>query len=262
MAKSNEIPNGLLHYTSLNVISIMLSDSIDNKRDTLKFHASHLQMMNDMNEGTYILDKFFSNSRKKTELKKEWNDYFDIHTPFVLSMIRSNISTVSKGILPMWKMYGDNGRGAYYRFYLKNFFNKRDKGDASNMVEINKCEYLTLNQRNEDIKWRNKLNNGSDDFDLLLYKSTFTKSIDWEYEREWRIVKYLSSEDALVKQSRYGVVRYTEIGIPILALKEICLGPMTNANDYESIKCLCNKVNRLFPGTEIKVTQSKLKVRL
>jgi hypothetical protein len=235
----------------------MLSDTIDNKRDTLKFHASHLQMMNDMNEGKYILDQYFTSSDLKKKIKNKWQSFYSSHTPFVISLIRTNKYVINKGSIPMWKMYGDNGSGAFFKFNYDSLVNYC----KDHSIKLKSCDYDFTNDRDEKIKELNS-NDSSSIFWDLLEISSFTKTIDWEYEREWRIVKYLSSEDALVKQSRYGVVMYTEIEIPILTLKEICLGPMTNANDCESIKCLCDKVNRLFPGTEIKVTQSKLKVRL
>jgi hypothetical protein len=231
----------------------MLKDALEANRRTLKFHATHLEMMNDMNEGSYIWNVFFTSSRKKIDLKEEWGKYYQNSTPYIVSFINPE-SKNDKGSIPMWKMYGANGEGAYFRF---------DKGQLMTYCQeksfkLEKCEYAKIVERNNKVKELNKTVN-QENFEKLLHDCTFTKSADWEYEKEWRILITLPESEALVKTTRRGVVEYVEVAIPIEALTCICLGPMATNNSQLSLSCLVKRINDAFQ-TSISVKKSTLTI--
>lgn len=263
MAKKDSSPSSLLHYTSLDVVQILLSDAIKENRETLKFHASHLKMMNDLKEGSLILDKFFTDSGTKTALKEKWEKYIESHTPFVISLIKSTKTTKGKGGIPMWKMYGANGFGAYLRFD----YDKLSEYCSENLFNLKKCDYSSNGYIKGKIKELNNYreeknaNNHDDYFDELLNISSFTKSIEWEYENEWRILIPKDQNTALTKSTSRGIVEYTEVELPLTALKEICLGPLTDANSLMSVRYLCDKLQDIT-DTKIKLEKSKIAIRL
>jgi hypothetical protein len=259
--KREVLPSSLLHYTSLDVVKILLSNALKENRETLKFHASHLKMMNDLKEGSLILGPFFSDSNLKKELKVDWEKYISSHVPFVLSLIRTDPNSVNKGHIPMWRMYGANGSGAYLRFdygTLEKYCNK-------NSLVLKKCDYSSsydirgkVKKLNENLKKELNANNKEDYFDGLLDISSFTKSIEWKYENEWRILIQRNQNTVLTKSTSRGIVEYTEVELPLMALEEICLGPLTSEDNLRATKIMCDKISQ----NTINVKKSNLKLRL
>lgn len=256
------MPSSLLHYTSLDVVQILLSDAIKEKRATLKFHASHLEMMNDLREGALILNRIFTSALKKRTLEEQWKEYKKIHTPFVISLIRSNNTTPGRGEIPMWKMYGANGAGAFLRFNYKELRNRFSKQSLC----LGACNYLSATHLSGESKGLNSLldNNQvseNEKFDKLLNISSFAKSLEWKYENEWRILIQRHQDTVLTKSTSRGIVEYTEVELPLSALEEICLGPLTDANSLTSVGYLCDKLQEIT-GKEIKVGKSKIAMKL
>jgi hypothetical protein len=261
--KSHNV-SSLLHYTSLDVAQILLSEALKDERGVLKFHASHIQMMNDMNEGAHILNRFFTDSKLKTDLKELWNYYYKLKTPFVLSLIKSDKLSKNRGHIPMWKMYGADGKGVYLRFKYKELYNLcKDKG-----MPLKCCNYLTTQEiRTKVTKFGKKLREvGTQDelnmyFDDLLKVSSFIKGAEWQYENEWRILKVIPQDQVLKKNTSRGVIEYSEVELSLDALAEICLGPLTSESTLTSMKLLCDKVNKKF-NVDIKISKSNLKIKL
>jgi hypothetical protein len=159
----------------------------------------------------------------------------------------------------MWKMYGDNGKGAFLRFDFKKL-NKYCESSES-PLKLKPCNYLTTPAKSSLIKELNSYIS-LQEFNKLLDISSFTKSIEWEYENEWRILAICPQNEACTKITGRGITEYVEVDLPILALKEICLGPQTNINDYNSICYMCENLNDKIKAQEIKVSKSKLKIIL
>jgi hypothetical protein len=164
----------------------------------------------------------------------------------------------------MWRMYGANGTGAYLRF---NYDTLRKYCDE-NLHDLKKCDYSTSDDIKEIIKELNgnfrkeqKAFNHDDYFNGLLNISSFTKSPEWEYENEWRILIQMDKDTVLTKSTSRGIVEYTEVELPLMALKEICLGPLTDTNSLTSVGYLCDKLQEII-GKEIKVGKSKIEMKL
>ena len=221
--KHSSPPSSLAHYTSVDVLKIILEGALASEKGEFTMHLSHLAMMNDAKEGAYTLDRYFKDSIKKDTLRRKWEDeYFPKHIPFILSTIRTTTETRDKGSLPMWKMYGDDFKGALIRFN----FGKLKKYCEDNSLLLASCEYMTTKECSELIK---QLNGVEPNFDELLEKSSLIKNRCWEYENEWRIVAKRTIDDIKVKNTARGVVQYIELKFPIDLIEEICLGPMNNS---------------------------------
>ena len=255
--KHSSIPSSVAHYTSVDVLRIILEGALGSEKGEFTMHLSHLAMMNDAKEGAYILDQYYTGSNKKNIIQQEWeNEYLPQHTPFVLSTIKTDNETNGKGSLPMWKMYGDDFRGAFIRFR----FNALKKYCDENNLLLAPCEYKTTNECSELIK---QLNGADPDFDKLLRKSCLTKNQCWEYENEWRIVATRTIDDIKVKSTARGVVQYIELKFPIDLIDEICLGPMSNSVFTKpSLTLMKDKLSKKFDGqVHFKITSSNINIR-
>lgn len=226
------LTGSVAHYTSLEVIKIILNSSLSSDNGEFILHLSLLTMMNDMGESRYVLDKYFTSSKRKKNLKDKWdNEFYPSNMPFILSTISTDIHTRNNGSLPMWKMYGDDCKGALMRFKKKELH----EFCLSKGYEFRPCDYYTVKKVCEIVKNFNMRSNYAS-FDDILHESSFTKRIDWEYEKEWRILVKSNKERLKTKNTTRGQVEYIEIAFPINLIKEICIGPL--ARQDTSLACL------------------------
>lgn len=215
------IPTSLTHYTSLDVLWILLQ-AVATDNPFLTFHCSHIDMMNDPDESPFILSQFFTNSDLKQKLKEKWDkDFLPNHTPFVLSLSVSTNELKYSGLLPMWNMYADKGKGCLIKFDYKKL--KHWTETISN-THLLKCKYVNSVERSAIVS---KINDDKENFENLLYEMAATKYNCWEYEKEWRMLVTLSREKVKFKNTQRGIIEYTELKIPIEFVKEIMLGPLT-----------------------------------
>ena len=249
-------PSSVLHYTSLDVVKILLKNALYCNNEMLTFHATQIDMMNDLNEFSLLLDQYFTDSELKRELKGRWDAIISQKMPFVISMIHANRLSVNRGTIPMWKMYGDSAKGAYMKFSRVELANYC----SSKGLLFRKCECINTIGREELVKY---FNFQKKDISMieLADKSVFTKSVEWEFEDEWRIMKYEDPNNVLSKNSYGRSVKYIEVNIPLSAPTEICLGPMTQEDDFQSIKCLVAKLNDKLLN-KIHIKKSKIKIQL
>ena len=251
-----DTPSSVVHYTSLEVVRIMFDKALTDRNVNLTFHLSNQTMMNDYGEGAIILDRFFTDSNLKRSLKNEWEEYYSSHCPFIFSTSSTDNNTKSKGNISMWKMYGNEFRGAYIRFNFKEL----KEFCVSNNLELIQCDYLTTSDVSKIISQLNNTN-----FTNILEHVCKTKIIEWSYEKEWRIVvkKDVSkSSDVKIKNTDHGLVEYIELGIPIRLIKEIRLGPMCNQNDLECLDTLKNQLISFLDGNvNFYIQKSSIKIR-
>lgn len=251
-------PSSVVHYTSLEVVNILLNNIYEdeNKKPFLIMHLSHLTMMNDLNEGRLILDKFFTDSEKKKNLKQEWNEkYASKEEPFILSTISTDNNTKNIGSLPMWKMYGDDCKGAFLRFDKKGLL---DYCNANGYI-FDKCNYLSSKEINEKVKNFNI--NGS--FDVIYKDSAFAKNLCWKHEKEWRLLKKAPSTEIKFKYTSRGIVEYVELKMPLKLLKEICIGPLANNEIVlQSLNLMKQQLVSKYPSDIVfKISKSKILMR-
>ena len=251
-------PSSVVHYTSLEVVRIMFDKALTGTEANVTFHLSNHTMMNDYGEGSIILDRFFTDSNFKRSLKKEWEECFLNIRPFIFSTSSTDNNTRSKGNISMWKMYGNEFRGAYIRF---NFKELKEFCDSNNL-ELIQCDYLTTSDVSKIIS---QLNNGNNtEFTDILKHVCKTKTIEWSYEKEWRIVvkKDVTGREVKIKNTDHGLVEYVELDIPIRLIKEICLGPLCNQNDLECLDTLKNQLISIFGNNvNFKIQKSSIKIR-
>lgn len=255
------LTGSVAHYTSLEVINIILNSALSSDNGEFTLHLSHLAMMNDMGESRYVLDKYFTHSNIKKKLKDEWDsEFYPLNIPFVLSTISTDSHTRNNGSLPMWKMYGDDCKGAFIRLDK----NKLYKFCKDNGYEFMECNYCTVKEVNEIIRDLNKKNMEMKAlFNDILCESSFTKRIDWEYEKEWRVLVKSNNEKIKTKNTSRGIVEYIEIAFPIKLIEEICIGPLANQdNTLASLDSLKKRIKAKFgENIDFNITNSKIQIR-
>lgn len=257
---SKETPSSLVHYTSQQTLYNIFENLYEKDGVVyLKLHASNINMMNDMDEQSFFLSKFFTKSVVKKELQSLLNNviaqYGDL---FVVSFMKSDSCKFGK--IPMWKMYADNGNGIMLKFKFNELYNFLNR-------EIHKCKYINTTDLQKILKEKNKeLKNAQTErvkFVQNLYKEVALYKYNyWEYENEYRLIT--QSNDFLFKCSSLGLISYIEIPIPLSYISEILIGPIANQNIlYQSLTQLKaillkkhGKENIIF-----NVNKSKLKLQ-
>lgn len=251
------LPSSVVHYTSVDVLSILLNGALTSSSGDIVFHLSQLAMMNDSGEGKYLLDRFYTNSLHKTALKQDWDkNYYPTHIPFILSTIATNKDTRNRGSLPMWKMYGDDCRGALIRFDRL----KLEKYCKTKKLKFLQCKYRTVQEVNALVADFNK---EEVEFDKLMLESCITKQMCWNYENEWRIIAYSSKENIKTKSTSRGLVEYIELALPIDLIEEICLGPLCDKdNTFQSLSLMKDKlIDKHGDKMHFKISQSTISLK-
>ena len=261
-----ETPSSLHHYTSLESVAALFEHpSFQEKEKKLyfTFRASNAFCMNDKKEGKLFAEKFFTDSVIKKDFQKEIVDIAkEKGEMYCVSFCKSDKMTCHSGNIPMWSMYGANGKGAILVFNYK----KMKDFLISNKIRLCACDYMKTNELKKCIKEKNKevrgLNSEKLHKALLdLHEEFFTiKDWHWWYENEWRILE--RNPEPKFAINRNAILSYVEIYIPINCLSNIILGPLVDT----SIKKWLNK--RILDLKEedesiedIKVKQSKLQMR-
>ena len=245
-------PSSIVHYTSVEVVNILLNEALSSKDGQMTLHLSLLTMMNDKGEMSYVLDKYFTDSALKREKKHAWDtEFLPAHQPFIFSTSATDVNTKENGSLPMWKMYGDDCKGAYIRF------NGEAVGDfcKKHGLIFERCEYRTIREVGERIK---KFNHDNTSFEEILKEACLTKSIAWNYEQEYRIICLTNQESVKTK----AIPKFIELKIPIDLIEEICLGPLADAHtSLESLSLLRDKLKVKFrEKAHFKIRQSKISI--
>lgn len=251
-----EIPSSITHYTSLEVVHILLNQALSKDDGEIILHASLLTMMNDSGEGCYVLNKYFTDSTLKKEKKEKWEkEFYPNNQPFVFSTIATSIDSRHNGSLPMWKMYGNDCKGALIRFDTRKM---KEFCDANGYL-FAPCKYLTTKDVQKLIK---ELNQREASFEDILTETCLSKHTSWSYEKEWRVIRFISQENILTKYTNRGIIEFIEISVPIELIEEICLGPLANVNSLESLSQLKNKLSEKFKDkVHFNLTKSKITIQ-
>lgn len=236
-----------------------MNDALSSRDATFALHLSLLSMMGDSDGyGEIILDKYFADSTRKKDLKKEWdNDFYPDNLPFVFSTVAiDDKAGGSLGSLLMWKKYGNAGNGALIRFDWK----KLQAFCRVNGYRFSPCRYRDI----EDIDVLIRLFYHDDlSFARILEEVCLAKSISCVYEQEWRVICYSGRDNIHTKPTSRGIMSYVEIRLPIELIEEICLGPLTDEKTtLESVLLLKNKLRDKCGGrVNFEVTKSKIDMK-
>ena len=245
----------------LNGVGPNQNDGQDN-RLYFTFHASNAYQMNDKIEGTMLLNKFFTESKIKTEY---WEQYMRVEEDegeiYIISLCRSNSKSKDSGSIPMWGMYGNKGYGTILVFD----YNKLNEyiSQCPNMF-LAECQYINSKGLETLTKEKNKeIKEARDKVRILtsLQLEAFElKDWHWEYENEWRIL--VKSHDSKIKASNHGAVSYIEVRIPVNCVRAIIIGTLV---EFDPIKRILDKrVEELFKqdnSININIKHSNLQIR-
>lgn len=250
-------PSSVTHYTSLDVLDKLFNSALSRSDGTITFHLSNITMMNDAGEGELLLSQFFTDSIKKAKLKKEWDtDFYPNHTPFVLSTIATDVVSRNRGSLPMWKMYGNECKGALIRFKGDSF----GKFCENQGLIFSECNYTSTSELSKIVA---DINRRNAPFSEILKTSCFTKQQCWQYEKEWRVVVFGSIDTIKTKCTNRGIIEYVQLNIPLDLIEEICIGPLCPKNPtLSSIEKLKQNLAQKHPGkVKFKVTKSNIPLK-
>ena len=200
--------NKLYHYTSLNALNAMLSNSRCQSNEKIEFvmRATSGFSMNDSEEIKYGIDKFahllkiIENELNIKEHKlsdvlinkgKESSFYQFLkdelpqtnYIPFVISLTKEEDS------LPMWKMYGDDFHGVRLEF---SEYGLTQNLRTTNLFRSVMAE-VTYKEIISPIKWRNRNNDDTVYFHLKTLYKLYISSIDTEGFCESPIKKKMQS---------------------------------------------------------------------
>lgn len=245
----------LYHYTSLET----LHNILENQKDgNIILRAGYFMNMNDPFDCRYFLNevnKFLGSRQYEVTEKDIEKVILDFGIPYFISFSSNQDS------LPMWKMYGDNGRGCALVFSEEDMINLvpkfQDIGDIHQRVEMKRCfckylncHYWGKNKIHSYIKtnFLDKQKHMLERDDCL--NSYCIKHKSYAYENESRIV-LLRGESDKIEQN------YLEFLIPLSTIKYIDLGPCANKSLYKKIvpKELFDKIRE----SQIPYTDSSLK---
>lgn len=300
--------NGCLvyHYTSLATFKKLL-DGIDN--GNFVFHASNVRSLNDTSEFIYgfkELRRLLPNieddigikenkrriscviQREENDILHNWNDLFtDILmegnlTPFVVSMSASGDS------IPMWSMYGDQGRGISIGFDVANIYTNKVSNNGQQLLDftqysLNGVHAIKIQQnlsRSHPAYMYSKMIyskhlkdicSSLSDEDLVLSQmkalckmavitSAYFKHPGFMFENEWRIIGFAQgAKDVLYKiNSNDNLVPYIKLRLPISSLRKVILGPCFKDTSQKNI--IANMI-RILGITSCKVVLSKMPLR-
>lgn len=295
------------HYTSLPSFMAML-DGVNN--GNLYFHASDVYYMNDpteiefgfseiskcfvqiedslhVNDATYQLSKLWDKDSRITP--DEWRHIFYERSkkhsrhPYIISYSRCRES------LPMWRMYGDDGKGVSLGFDVRIYLKEKPAINGIRQIDMTDVDFK--NPCSIDVEYGSVSNgstiyflirtsysqywqsvkmekNGNKILDkqlnalskMLSMATPFIKHDAYSYEEESRIISFAKNIDEIRhKISSYGqVIPFVEIKLPQNDLKEVIIGPCCN---YElSKRCISTRLQQLGMN-DVEITYSQVPYR-
>ena len=268
----------MYHYTSLSTLQCLL-DNISNNHEFI-FHASSIYSVNDSQEFIHgyniVLDWFKKYEEeqgiKENRLSEIWDNYLENHTkeefnslfieklykeehiPYVIAFSQNGDS------LPLWSMYGVDGKGVSLGFYENILRIKRNKRIIDYKIELeSKIDVLDVmyqNAPNLDELRTNALErqykqyleevNKNEREHLLsvqmkhlgistIIVSPYIKHPAYAFEEEKRLAINKRDEDKVLYKinSKGNMISYIEIPIPKGNLQSITIGPCV---DFVSTK--------------------------
>lgn len=242
--ESIDEPESLYHYTSINTLEKILTQSI--RKEYLILRSTHFEYLNDYQELNLAIDEMRKVAQKfeedgKDKENKELSKYLDhnnwkrimnlfelLNGPYITSFSENSDS------LPMWNMYGNNGNGValgFQKIEPQHLDNERKR--------LKNCLYDTesfkdLFTENFQFIYDNVNINGGNlavDGKLALNELAFIfgtlKHKAFEFEKEWRLMKQVNIERNAIKfHSSNGILKpFIENKFQKSDLKKIVIGP-------------------------------------
>ena len=176
--------------------------------------------------------------------------------------------SVYQDYLPMWKIYGDGGRGVMLTFDTKEIA-KHWPGLLQPCLYMGTIEYKQTKDKILNAKSHQELKELSTDLQntimmwMLQLFVSIAKNEKYMYEKEVRLIglgNRFFGDDSMqqYRVSNNQIIPYVEVHFPSVALKEICLGPLSSnkSNKQTLTEFLSHK------GYEnVAVTTSKIRYR-
>lgn len=247
----------LYYYTDINA----LVNGILKDRNNVYLWASRYSHLNDPTEITASIQ----------EIKKAFPQEDKCLINNVSRMIKNNHSisfSVYPDFLPMWKMYGDSGKGVMLTFDTKEIV-KQYRGLLQPCLYRGSEEYEQAKERVLDIKSHPELKELPAElqqtvrmFMLQLFVS-IAKNNEYLYEKEVRLIglgnRFFGDDSRQqYRVSNNQIIPYVEVSISSSALKRICLGPLASnkLNEQTLSEFLINK-----GYDKVKVSTSRIQYR-
>ena len=293
----------MYHYTSLSTLQCLL-DNISNNHEFI-FHASSIYSMNDSQEFIHgyniVLDWFKKYEEeqgiKENRLSEIWDNYLENHTkeefnslfieklykeehiPYVIAFSQNGDS------LPLWSMYGVDGKGVSLGFYENILRIKRNKRIIDYKIEleskIDVFDVMYQNAPNLDELRTNALErqykqyleeaNKNNREHLLrvqmkhlgiatIIVSPYIKHPAYAFEEEKRLAINKRDEDKVLYKinSKGNMISYIEIPIPKRNLQSITIGPCV---DFVSTKRVLEQQLDRRGFKNVKIRQSEIPYR-
>lgn len=288
------------HYTSLETLFAILGNYRKNEdKDGLVLRASNIFRVNDPSEmkpGYSIVKTFLPYYEEKQNVPKELrlsevykdkanegrciDDYYNKikgntiemgSIPYVISF------SCKRDYLPMWSMYGNQGKGICLKFDVYEIIDKNNYPLEMDFVSYdNKTGNMSLNEIVPNLynwyinSWSKKEkkptieDKTSELSTICSLVSPFIKYKDYKYEKEFRMVyskhygvdmaTFLDKKKLLLSLPVHEILSYVEIPIIAHSLKEVILGPCTNGAILKDV------VKRELDSCGLRVRISKSKV--
>ena len=279
--------NLLYHYTSALGLLGMLNNYTSDTPNTTMW-ATNALYMNDPSEfrlGQYVFHTILPDIEE--ELKIPETDKLSIAAKTmiqegILNKLEiggsARVETINQGIayvlslsqerdiLPMWRMYAQNGNGLAIVFdkdMLADLYKDNlkeclyvTKGDYNKFKEIVKGEYLQYKKNNYFLKLSNPYIQLIFITHLYHRFCAYLKADAYAYEKEVRL-KATTADKILYREKDGLIIPYVTIQIPINCIKEIIIGPTADPMRMEmSISMYLQSKD--IDVSEIKISHSKI----
>lgn len=258
------IPKLVYHYTNIESLIGGIFNPIKDESDKdheICLWATHCEYLNDTID-SYLGDILLHNNQEIKEMLKL--DLKSIIDDFKSSYIIS--FSESKDCLPMWNMYGKNGKGIKLGFdfkkiicnpeYVDNFhscvYENTEKYDSYCNIIIHKVKKI----HEEGVPTNIDLKEKAPDafiYGLIHAFARHIKSQSYEHEKEWRILipAYKTEAPIEFRYSSGVLIPYIKQYLPKESLKEIWIGPTNDLKRIEkSIRMYLDSIG--FDNVEIK----------
>lgn len=248
--------DSLYHYTNIDSLLGMLS-KYSATNPFLTLWATHCMFTNDKSEfryGAYFLNKIIKDieSLLKIPTKEQIQDV--INHPKIIEFQKQlfkNYETTkysapfissfskAKNSLPMWIVYSQNGSGICIEFdkqLLREYFIITTKyPNINSEIGLLAKQISPIYQKIKEI--HQPTNEVYKIISFALHISAVIsptiKHVAFGYEQEVRLIKY--SDKVKFRASNSHVIPYTEIQIPISAVRAIHIGPKADSNIVKSL---------------------------
>ena len=199
----------------------------------IPFEAVKHQMKKMMNFFQPSIESFIKES---ASMQKE--PYREATLESILKAIDNTIGilclTENPNNLLMWAHYADSHKGLCIEFDEKNkFFDQRNKENEFR----NYLRKVSYSQNRPEVVLFDAVAKNND-LESWITQIFWTKCQDWEYEKEWRIIKTLNESKNIKEKDGEKIYLFP---LPIIAINGIILGCKMKKEDREKIITLLSR---------------------